>query len=211
VAIRGVLQNAGYFKCLVDGDGFLVRATPTEYQYGLTLHIDAGTKYSLDEIRFANAQAGQPLIFPESELRESFAMEPGDLMDASRVRGGLQRLIALYGSRGYIDMTPEPEFDIDGESARMLIKIDEQKPYRIGQIEILGLTEKAQAALRKQLRTGDIFDAREIDLVIHQNRAFLPADASRRDVALRRNARAGLVDLTFDFRLCPGATRDAPQ
>jgi outer membrane protein assembly factor BamA len=138
-------------------------------------------------------------------------MEPGDLMDASRVRGGLQRLIALYGSRGYIDMTPEPEFDIDGESARMLIKIDEQKPYRIGQIEILGLTEKAQAALRKQLRTGDIFDAREIDLVIHQNRAFLPADASRRDVALRRNARAGLVDLTFDFRLCPGATRDAPQ
>jgi hypothetical protein len=207
VDIRGALEDAGYFKCFVEADKFLVQATPAVRQYGLTLHIDAGARYSLGEVRFANAREGQPLVFSENELRERLAMKPGEILDASRVRRGLKELTALYGSRGYIDMTPEPELDIDSDTAviKMVIKIDEGKPYRIGKIEFLGLTEKAQAALRPQLKSGDIFNERDLNELLRQNKPLLPMDASRDDVGLERESREGVVNLTFDFRTCPGS------
>jgi outer membrane protein assembly factor BamA len=212
VAIRGALQDEGYFKCLVEADKFLVEAAPAVHQYGLVLNIDSGEKYSLGEIRFANAREGQPLVFSESELRERFAMKAGDLLDASKVRRGLKELTALYGARGYIDMTPEPETDIlDGAVLKMLIRIDEGKSYRIGKIEFLGLTEKTQAALRPQLKSGDIFDVRYRDELLRQNKSILPNDASASDVGLQREEREGVVNLTFDFRSCPGAEQLTPR
>jgi hypothetical protein len=212
-AIRGALQDAGYFKSLVEADKFLVAAAPAVHQYGLVLNIDSGEKYSLGEIRFANTREGQPLVFSENELRERFAMKPGDILDVSRVRRGLKELTALYGARGYIDMTPEPETDIDADTAviKMLIKIDEGKSYRIGKIEFLGLPERNQAALRPQLKSGDVFDVRYRDELLRQNKSLLPSDASASDVGLQREERAGVVNLTFDFRSCSGAEQLTPR
>jgi len=45
----------------------------------------------------------------------------------------------LYNTKGYIDMVPSPETDIDETDSRidLTIKIDEGSPYQIGSIEIL--------------------------------------------------------------------------
>jgi uncharacterized membrane-anchored protein len=93
----------------------------------------------------------------------------------------------------------------------MLIKIDEGKSYRIGKIEFLGLPERNQAALRPQLKSGDVFDVRYRDELLRQNKSLLPSDASASDVGLQREERAGVVNLTFDFRSCSGAEQLTPR
>jgi len=54
-------------------------------------------------------------------------------------------------------------------------------------------------------RSGEIFDRSRMDRLFKDNAALLPVDADPyQDVTIRRDTHAGMIDLVFDFRSCPG-------
>jgi outer membrane protein assembly factor BamA len=59
-------------------------------------------------------------------LRGLVPLQRGELFDVERVRAGLKNLTLAYGRQGYVDMTAEPDFQIDDhETIDMVLKIDQ--------------------------------------------------------------------------------------
>lgn len=204
VVLRGLLQDAGYFQADVKLFPQLVNEEQRLKRYSLTVDIEPGRQFRLGEIHFANEDKNKPLLFSESELRQRFHLKRGDLFSVAKIREGMDEVAALYGSKGYIDLTMEPETQNDGGGGPMdlLMKIDEEKQYRVRKIEFLGLSAKEQSQLTPKLKPGDIFPSKFVEQILKRNKPLLPADASVGDVSILRNTKDGTVDVRFDFYRC---------
>jgi len=203
--VRETLNNQGYFKASVEGTPYLVRALPAERLYVLSVVVESGPKFKLGKMHFATASE-TPLVFPEALLRQQVPMQEGEVFNVSKIREGLEAIGRLYGSKGYIDATPVPETTIDEEGSRvdLMIKVDEQNPYHISKIEVLGLGPAAQKHLSVPQETGDVFNLILWRDFFKDNGPHLPADASQdKNLRIRRNVDNGTLDITFDFRACP--------
>ena len=203
--IREVLRSRGHFKTNVSATPYLTLALATERRYALSVAIDAGPQYWLGSLGFASA-SGAPLSFAEAELREQMHLQEGELFDVEKIREGLESIGRLYGSKGYIDATPEPNSTIDEKNSRidLLIKVDEQKPYRIAKIELLGLRAKTQNELTPPQQIGDFFNPALWRTLFKDNMNRLPPDSSpERNMPVLRDTANGTVDIKLDFRFCP--------
>src|SRR6266849_1730038 len=203
--LREAIRSQGYFRTNEEGTTYLVRAEAKERLYVLRVTIDRGPQYRLGNLWFASASES-PLVITDASLRQQIRLHKGDLFDLSKIRDGLEAIGRLYGSKGYIDATPEPDTTIDESGSRidLLIKVDEQKPYRIAKIEVLGLGPAAQKYLRVPQETGDVFNSILWRGFFKGNGPHLPADASPdKNLRMQRNVGNATLVITFDFRPCP--------
>jgi outer membrane protein assembly factor BamA len=203
--MRETLRAQGYFKNNLQGTPYLVLAQANERSYVLGLMIDAGPKYKLGKLTFASATS-DPLHFTDAELREQMNLQEGELFNVEKIRKGLESIGRLYGTKGYIDATPEPDTTIYEKDSRidLLIKIDEQRPYRIAEIEILGSDTTAKNKSRIPQERGDVFKISLWRDFFEENKSHLPAGASpNKNMRISRDVTKGTVDITLDFRPCP--------
>jgi outer membrane protein insertion porin family len=203
--MRDALRERGYFKTNVEGTPYLVLAQANERRYVLSVSIESGPQYRLGKMRFASV-SDKPLVFTDAILRQQINLQEGDLFDVTKTRQGLESISRLYGSKGYIDATPEPDTTIDEKSSRidLLIKVDEQKPYRVAKIELLGLGKKVQNELSAPQQVGDFFNPALWHTFFKDNETRLPPDSSpNRNMPVSRDTANGTVDITLDFRPCP--------
>jgi outer membrane protein assembly factor BamA len=203
--MRDALRSQGYFKTNLEGTPYLTLAQLNERRYVLSVVIDSGPKYRLGTMWFASA-SDTPLVFPEGLLKQQIHLQEGDLFDVTKIRDGLVAIGKLYGSKGYIDATPEPDTTIDEKGSRidLLIKLDQQQPYRVAKIEFLGLLIAVQKSLTAAQEIGDPFNLVLWRNFFEANRTHLPPDASaEKNMRVRRDASNGTVDVTLDFRPCP--------
>src|SRR6266852_2233198 len=203
--LREAIRSQGYFRTNVEGTTYLVRAEAKERLYVLRVTIDRGPQYRLGNLWFASASES-PLVITDASLRQQIHLHEGDLFDVSKIRDGLEAIGRLYSSKGYIDATPEPDTTIDESGSRidLLIKVDEQKPYRIAKIEVLGLGKKAQIELSAPQQVGDFFNPALWHTFFKDNKTRLPPDSSpNRNMPVSRDTANGTVDITLDFRPCP--------
>ena len=209
VGLKGQLQDLGYFRAKVEAVAHLIDGGLHRQRYWLTLRIEEGWQYRLAEIHFENALEDEPLAFSASELREHIHLRRGELLIVSRIRAGIEEISKLYATKGYVDMTMEPEFknDDDGGPMDLVMKINEEKQYRVGKIEFLGLNEETQLQLKSNLKPGNVFNETFIDEIkdeiFKRRKSLLPADASWKDVSIVRNFNEGTVDIRFYFYSCP--------
>jgi len=210
--IRQNLMNRGYFRVLLTPTPFLVRATPDALEYALRIEIESGPQFHVGSVRFANANPDHPsLVFDESVLRQKIPLADGEILDVSKLRDGLHAISRLYQGREYIDNSIEPEFDVrDAPAERptidIVFHIDEQLPYRVRNIRLLGLNPAAamqlQAVLPQQI--GDLFDGALWEEFFEHNKSLLPSDSSAfKNLKLSRSRRDRTLDIALDFRLCP--------
>jgi len=205
IPVRDALQEQGYFRTNVDATPYLTLTQPEERRYVLAIAIESGPQYRLGNLRFASA-SDTPLAFTDAELNEQMHLQAGDLFDVTKIRDGLAAIGRLYGSRGYIDATPEPDTTIDEKDSRidLLIKMDEQKRYRIAKIEFLGLRTRAQNELTPPQQIGDFFNPALWHTSFKDNKPRLPPDSSpNRNMQVPRDTSNGTVDISLDFRPCP--------
>ncbi len=203
--LRESLQSQGYFKTNMDATPYLTLAQATERSYILSVMIDAGPQYRLGKLSFASA-TGTPLHFTDAELREQMHLQDGELFDVQKIRKGLESLGKLYGSKGYIDATPEPDTTVHEKDSRidLLIKVDEEESYRIARIEFPDLQAAAQKSLRAPQELGDTFNMTLWRNFFEENKSHFPADASlEKNMFVRRDVRNGTVSVALDFRPCP--------
>lgn len=205
VFVRGSLQDQGYFKADATVEPRPAPGDASHQHVDVTIHVDEGPQYFLDHVEFRSADPDQSLAYSSEQLRQLVPLEDGDIFNADKVRTSLDNLKHLYDSQGYIDFTAEPEFSVDDAQRRisLTLVLDQQKQYRIGNVEAVGLDRNTDQALKSKIRSGDIFDPAVTDQFISENKASLPYDASREDVTVRRNVKTGIVDLSLDFFTCP--------
>jgi Surface antigen variable number repeat len=203
--MREALGLQGYFKINVEGTAYLTLAQANERRYVLSVVIESGPKYRIGNIRFASV-SDIPLVFTEGLLRQQLHLQEGDLFDTTKIRDGLEAIMRLYGSKGYIDATPEPDTTIDEKNSRidLLIKVDEQKPYRIAKINVLGLGSKAPNEPSAPQEIGDFFNPALWQNFFRDNKPQLPPDTSpNKNMRVSQDHANGTLDITLDFRPCP--------
>jgi hypothetical protein len=73
-------------------------------------------------------------------IRSLLTMGVGDIYDESRLRKAFENLKNLYGSFGYVNFTPQPEFDFDEtrKLVRLTINIDEGSQYFVNGVSLTG-------------------------------------------------------------------------
>jgi len=208
VSVRGSLQSAGYFRVLADAKATVLKTKGQDIDVVVTVSAEPGNQYRTGEIEFKDADPDRALAYSPETLRTLIPLRPGDLLDVDAIRKGLRDLTNLYGTEGYIDMTAEPEFKID-EATKiidMTIRVDEQKQYRIREIEFWGARPQLERQLKESFqKSGEVFDKSRMEQFIKENLTLLPPDAAADQLlSIRRDAFTGMVDIVFDLQTCPG-------
>jgi hypothetical protein len=193
VGLRGALQSNGYFRAETAIKVQVLSSDSTVEHVSLSIHVDLGSEYRLGSVQFESVDADRPLVFASEELRELIPMHENDVFDTSKLRQAFENLKDLYGSAGYIDFTPVPNFDIDDEQRRINLKIEiaQEQLYRVGRIEFVGNNPAAEQVVKAKLRPGEPVDSRVLEELHVQNNMTV------------KNAKYGLISFRFDFSTCP--------
>lgn len=163
----------------------------------------------MGDIRFSAATGGSP-SFLEGELRTAIPLQDGELFDVSKIREGIDKLMQFYGSQGYIDFTATPNIEIDDKLQRisLVMLLDEQKQFRVRNLEIGGREASTETRLRSIVRPGEIYNPQPVNDFLRnffeENESVLPLDLTVENVLqISRDVKMGTVDVAFDPRPCP--------
>jgi outer membrane protein assembly factor BamA len=219
---RDAWQAQGYFKTKVEHSGSqALEESPEKRTVAVTILVDAGTQYRLDEVNFKQiswsntAQAGPPAPslpqpegqFASEQLRAIFQIEQGDIFDTHKLQKGVEELRKAYGANGFINMSVVPSFNVDETSDRITldIEIEEGKQFHIGKVDVQGLAPGISTQLFEGsgLVPGNIFNTSRLDEFVKRNQSILfYGDRTEDDVERRLDVDSSTVDLSFRFRDC---------
>src|SRR5258708_8960539 len=89
-------------------------------------------------------------LFPYTTL---FRSKKGEIFNVSKLRKAMKDYTSIYGEYGFIDFTPEPEFDIhdDTKIVDLTLKFDEQKQYYVRRIDFSCNTTTRDKVIRREL------------------------------------------------------------
>jgi translocation and assembly module TamA len=156
-----LLRTAGYYDASV--------VTRIEGQRGerlsVILRVRAGTIYTLSTVDMPGLAETGAL---SDELREAFALRPGDPADSDKIAVGLAALKASLGQRGLVfAKVGEPKLTIDHEENRaaLSVDVDPGRVQRIGEIRVDGrqLFSARHLGRIARFRRGDIYDATKME------------------------------------------------
>jgi len=212
--VMSELQDDGFFKAQRSVTSEIIRTDAAAQHILLRIHVGETSQYTLGEVTFRSADPDIPLVLPQEELRELLQLSVGDIFAAAKIRAGMQAMHSLYGSKGYVDFVATPLIHIDDTQKRVAIvfEIEQEKQFRIAQVEVFSLDAATENRLKSQLAVGDIFNILLVDEFVKSNQWVLPPGASRANLEVHRNVNAGTVDLLFNFRSCPSLQHEpTPQ
>jgi outer membrane protein insertion porin family len=221
VGIRGLYQDHGYFKvdvnvaslktAEVNRKGIPGPIPGLSRKHGkatdIVIKIDEGEQYRMGKVTFRSADPDQGLVFRTDVLRNLalFPLKEGDIFSASKVRKALDNYKKLYGEYGYIDFvaTPLTEPDDVKKIVNMTMEFDQQKQYFVRRIEFSGNTTTRDKVIRRELLLdeGQMFNNRLWELsILRLNQLGYFNDIKPEDAELKRNVKAGTVDITLKVK-----------
>src|SRR5215467_14032354 len=215
VGIRGLYQDNGYFRALVkepvvetvDTVGHRLGVPLSGESHGkaanITIPIEEGPRYHMGALKIVSADPDQALSLKVDALKAVFPLKLGDILNVSKLRKALKDYADLYGEYGFIDFTPEPEFDADDRNKiiNVTLKFDEQKQYYVRRIDFSGNTTTRDKVIRRELLLdeGQLFNRRAWELSILRLNQLDYFDRIEEDkaVEIKRNTKEGTVDLNL--------------
>jgi outer membrane protein assembly factor BamA len=170
----------------------------------LTVHVNEGLQYRLEGVPIRSSNPDDPLIFPSDELRELIHVQEGDILRAKKVREAIEAIMELYRSDGYIDavLTPILEMDDRNQRISLVMEIDQEKRYRLGNVEVFGPNAQMEDLLRSTVKSGEVYQYRVVENFLKEHKSSLPPDISFQDIDFHRNVKSGTMDIRFNFQTC---------
>ena len=219
VGVRGLYQDHGYFKVIVDvkelktvdvnrpgipgpWPGFGARHGKAT---NITISIDEGLQYRMGKLTFRSADPDQGMIFKPEFLQRVFPLKEGDLFSADKIRKSLDSFRKLYGEYGYIDFTAEPHFDVNDakRTVDLTLVFDQQKQFFVRRIEFSGNTTTRDKVIRRELLLdeGQIFNNRLWEMsLLRLNQLGYFETIKPENAELKRNTKAGTVDIKLKVK-----------
>jgi len=154
-----IYLERGYLKAAFgDAQAKVVEDSPQETNVDVTFPVDAGRQYKLTEIEIA----GYKSLSAEA-LRALMHAQLGQLANAVQLDTDIEAMKKLYGTRGYmaVSIQPDPETDDENSTVKYRLRIQEGDVYSMGDLEIRGLDSRTTARLQDdwKLRGGDPYDS----------------------------------------------------
>jgi len=171
----------------------------------ITISIQEGAQYRLGNLRFVSSDPDVGLIFRSEDLARIFPMKKGDIFSAEKLRKSFETYRNLYGERGYIDFTPNPEFDFDDahKIINLTLDFDQQKQYYVRRIEFSGNTTTRDKVIRREivLDEGQVYNKRLWDLsVLRLNQLGYFDTIKDANTDLQKDVKNGSVDILLKVK-----------
>jgi outer membrane protein assembly factor BamA len=121
------LRDRGYFKATTAAKLTPTQSEGADVSVAVVISAKPGPQYRAGDIRIESTDSSSLKLSTEV-LRGLIPLQRGELFNVERVRAGLENLARAYGREGYVDMTAEPDTEIDEahETIDMVLKIDQQ-------------------------------------------------------------------------------------
>ncbi len=205
VPIRGAWQDHGFFKANATGQTEVVSEDSAYKHVVIRIHVDEGLQYRLGDVRFRESDPVRPLVFAPEELRKLIPVQEGDVFNTTKIRESLDAIKKLYGSHGYINCVATPVTDADDATQRvsLIMELDEGKQFHVRKIEVFGLKPSKAAMLMSSVKPGDVFQYSLVEAFVKANLPGFLDVTSSEVLDLRKDQKAGTVDIVVDFRRLP--------
>jgi outer membrane protein insertion porin family len=217
VGIRGLYQDNGYFRVLVKepilenidtrnnrlGMPLPVMGKSNGKAVNITIPIEEGPRYKMGTLRIVSADPDKALSLKVEALKGAFPIKQGEILNVSKLRKAMKDYTSIYGEYGFIDFTPEPDFDIDdaGKIINLTLKFDEQKQYYVRRIDFSGNTTTRDKVIRRELMIdeGQLFNKRawEVSILRLNQLDYFDRIEEDKAVEIKRNTKEGTVDLNL--------------
>ena len=217
VGVRGMYQDNGYFRVLVKepilenldtrnnrlGMPVPVMGKSNGKAVNITIPIEEGPRYKMGTLKIVSADPDKSLSLKVDALKSAFPIKQGDILNVSKLRKAMKDYTSIYGEYGFIDFTPEPDFDINDADKiiNLTLKFDEQKQYYVRRIDFSGNTTTRDKVIRRELLIdeGQLFNKRAWEMSILRLNQLDYFDRLEEDkaVEIKRNTKEGTVDLNL--------------
>jgi outer membrane protein insertion porin family len=218
VGVRGLYQDNGYFKVVVneptlenvDTEGHHLGVPLAGRTHGkavnINIKIDEGERYKMGTLKIVSADPDKALSLKVDALKSIFPLKEGDVFSAAKIRKAMQDYTKAYGQYGFIDFTAEPQFDIDDAAKRIdtTLRFTEEKQYYVRRIDFVGNTTTRDKVIRRELLLdeGQLFNKRawEISILRLNQLDYFDRIEEDKAVEIKRNQKEGTVDLTLKLK-----------
>ena len=154
-----IYLRQGYLKASFgDAQAKVVQDSPQETVVDVTFPVEPGRQYKLTALDLAGNKS-----FPAGTLRPLIRAQLDQPANAVQLETDIEAMKKLYGSRGYMaaSIEPDPAIDDENSTVKYVLKINEGDVYSMGDLEIRGLDSRTTARLQDdwKLRGGDPYDS----------------------------------------------------
>jgi outer membrane protein assembly factor BamA len=163
----------------------------------VTFAVSPGEQYKLKSLDWG----GNHELSTET-LQKMVHAEPGKPANTVRLSDDIKAIQTLYGSRGFLKATinPEAQFDDGAETVIVHMVVKEDAVYHMGELEFRGLDNSLTAKLRSvwKIRAGEVYDATYLSDYLPQAHKLLPANL---DWEVSPHVTANIREKTVDVDL----------
>jgi len=194
----------GYLKAAFgDAQAKVVEDSPQETNVDVTFPVDAGRQYKLTALDLTGNKS-----FPTGTLRPLIHVQLNQPANAVQLDTDIEAMKKLYGTRGYMAVSIQPDLETDDENStvKYRLKIQEGDVYSMGDLEIRGLDSRTTARLQDdwKLRGGDPYNSSYAQRFLDQADKEISL-LSDWNVSVRESLNRGenTVDVTLRFNPKP--------
>jgi outer membrane protein insertion porin family len=193
-------REHGYKDASIVSDKFTY-SSDKEDMY-INIKVNEGKQYRVHSIKFEGNT-----IYKDTLLLERLDFKPGDIYNAKKfdenLRGNESQsdVASLYLDNGYLGLQTDVEENVVGNNKLdIIIKITENRQYRIGMVSFSGNTKTQDKVIRRELYTlpGQYFNRANLIRSIRQLSSlnYFNPEKLNYDFAQRNDT---TVDLTYTF------------
>ncbi|MFZ4116085.1 MAG: outer membrane protein assembly factor BamA [Chthoniobacterales bacterium] len=158
-SIRTLYQNRGFADAKVTD----VQTTPNVKDgITLTITVQEGPQYRVHQLKVEGMK-----IAPASPLENEMKMKTGSLYTPEGMGADLKKLREFYGSRGYVDMSVQPQVTPVSENQIDLVyHVDEGIQSYLNLVTIQGNTRTQDKVIRREMvvEPGGLYNTSAVDL-----------------------------------------------
>lgn len=146
-ALRSQYLDEGYLK--FDVPSTQVSISPNKEDIFITINVDEGEQYTLDEIKLAGK-----FIFPEEEIRSLVDLQSGDTFSRAKIVDSTEAITRKLGDKGYAfpNINPVPEIDEETNKVDLTFFVDPGKRVYVRRINFTGHKTTRDEVYRRELR-----------------------------------------------------------
>ena len=166
-ALANYYQGKGYFDVKV---GRRLAFSPDQRDVQIEFVIDEGPRYQVNAVTFEGNER-----LTDEQLRDQLRLTEGEPFDNEVVRRDIDRVVEAYSPLGLLydptGQSPDtlqvnavPVFRLEPGSIELRYRINEGRPYRVGEILVRGNSRTQDKVALRELRVapGDLYDSAEL-------------------------------------------------
>ena len=171
--LRTYYVDRGYLEAQVERQ---IDVSDDQKDALVTFLVEEGPRWTVGKIR-VESDTGEPLIFPDDQIRLNMEIHPGDPFSDRTVAASIARLRDLYGRLGYLEMRvvkrTDGQLGIDSmfmqenDTVDLVVRINEGTPSIVGKVTVRGNSLTRTKVILRELRgldPGRPFDRAGLDL-----------------------------------------------